>query len=56
VQLMLNIRTLDQLDAPLRRSSKHNEMLTLAEIEQYGLDSFADTDYVSIYHGRRVHP
>jgi len=30
-------------------SSRRNEMLTLAEIEQYGLDSFADADYVSIY-------
>jgi hypothetical protein len=24
-------------------------MLTLSEIEQYGLDSFADADYISIY-------
>src|SRR5260370_2720771 len=29
--------------------SKRNEMLTLSEIEQYGLDSFADADYISIY-------
>src|SRR5258708_3118413 len=29
--------------------SKRNEILTLAEIEQYGLDSFADADYISIY-------
>ena len=28
---------------------KRNEVLTLAEIERYGLDSFADPDYVSIY-------
>ena len=28
---------------------KRNEVLNLAEIEQYGLDSFADADYVSIY-------
>ncbi len=33
----------------LLHGSKRNEMLTLAEIEQYGLDSFADADYVSIY-------
>ena len=35
--------------ALLLHGSKRNEMLTLAEIEQYGLDSFADADYVSIY-------
>jgi hypothetical protein len=35
--------------ALLLYGSKRNEMLTLAEIEQYGLDSFADADYVSIY-------
>jgi len=29
--------------------SKRNEVLTLAEIKQYGLDSFADADYISIY-------
>src|SRR6201987_2873713 len=29
--------------------SKRNEVLSLAEIEQYGLDSFGNTDYVSIY-------
>src|SRR5260370_27665517 len=43
--------------------SKRNEVLTLAEIERYGLDSFADADYISIYgmppeewyrHGLRV--
>ena len=28
---------------------KRNEVLNLAEIEQYGLDSFADADYISIY-------
>jgi hypothetical protein len=28
---------------------KRNEVLRLAEIEQYGLDSFADANYVSIY-------
>jgi len=26
-----------------------NEVLSLAEIEQYGADSFGDADYVSIY-------
>jgi hypothetical protein len=33
----------------LLHGSKRNEILTLAEIEQYGLDSFADADYISIY-------
>jgi hypothetical protein len=28
---------------------KRNEVLTLAEIKRYGLDSFADADYISIY-------
>src|SRR5262249_16021771 len=28
---------------------KRNQVLTLAEVEQYGLDSFADPDYVRIY-------
>lgn len=35
--------------ALLLHGSKRNEMLALAEIEQYGLDSFGDADYVSIY-------
>ena len=35
--------------ALLLYGSKRNEILTLAEIEQYGLDSFGDADYVSIY-------
>jgi RNA cap guanine-N2 methyltransferase len=35
--------------ALLLHGSKRDEMLTLAEIEQYGLDSFADADYISIY-------
>jgi precorrin-6B methylase 2 len=35
--------------ALLLHGSKRNEMLTLAEIQQYGLDSFADADYISIY-------
>jgi hypothetical protein len=35
--------------ALLLHGSKRNEMLTLEEIEQYGLDSFADGDYISIY-------
>ena len=33
----------------LLHGSKRNEVLSLAEIEQYGFDSFADTAYVSIY-------
>ena len=33
----------------LLHGSKRNEVLSLAEIEQYGLDSFGNTDYVSIY-------
>lgn len=33
----------------LLHGSKRNEVLSLAEIEQYGLDSFADADYISIY-------
>jgi hypothetical protein len=33
----------------LLHGSKRNEALSLAEIEQYGLDSFADPDYISIY-------
>ena len=35
--------------ALLLHGSKRNEVLSLAEIEQYGLDSFGNTDYVSIY-------
>ena len=35
--------------ALLLHGSKRNEMLTLSEIEQYGLDSFADANYISIY-------
>lgn len=35
--------------ALLLHGAKRNEVLTLAEIEQYGLDSFADADYISIY-------
>lgn len=35
--------------ALLLHGSKRNEVLSLPEIEQYGLDSFADADYVSIY-------
>jgi precorrin-6B methylase 2 len=35
--------------ALLLHGSKRNEILTLAEIEQYGLDSFADADAISIY-------
>jgi RNA cap guanine-N2 methyltransferase len=33
----------------LLQGSKRNQVLSLAEIEQYGLDSFADADYISIY-------
>ena len=35
--------------ALLLHGPKRNEILTLAEIERYGLDSFANSDYVSIY-------
>jgi hypothetical protein len=35
--------------ALLLHGSKRNEVLSLAEIEQYGLDSFTDADYISIY-------
>jgi RNA cap guanine-N2 methyltransferase len=35
--------------ALLLHGSKRNEVLSLAEIEQYGRDSFADPDYLSIY-------
>jgi len=35
--------------ALLLHGSKRNQVLSLAEIEQYGLDSFADANYISIY-------
>jgi hypothetical protein len=35
--------------ALLLHGSKRNEVLSLTEIEQYGLDSYADADYISIY-------
>ena len=35
--------------ALLLYGSKRNEVLSLAEIEQYGVDSFANSDYISIY-------
>jgi hypothetical protein len=35
--------------ALLLHGSKRNEVLSLAEIEQYGRDGFADPDYISIY-------
>jgi len=35
--------------ALLLHGSKRNQVMSLAEIEQYGLDSFADADYVIIY-------
>ena len=33
----------------LLHGPKRNAVLRLAEIQQYGLDSFADADYISIY-------
>jgi hypothetical protein len=33
----------------LLHGSKRNEVLSLAEIERYGLDSFGNRDYISIY-------
>jgi hypothetical protein len=33
----------------LLHGSRRNEVLSLPEIEQYGLDSFADADYISLY-------
>jgi hypothetical protein len=33
----------------LLHGSKRNEVLSLAEVEQYGLDSFGDADYINIY-------
>jgi hypothetical protein len=35
--------------ALMLHGSKRNEVLTLADIKRYGLDSFADADYISIY-------
>ena len=35
--------------ALLLHGCKRNEVLSLSEIEQYGLDSFGNADYVSIY-------
>jgi hypothetical protein len=35
--------------ALLLHGAKRNEILTLAEVEQYGTDSFADADYIRIY-------
>jgi len=35
--------------AMLLNGSKRNQVMSLAEIEQYGLDSFADANYISIY-------
>ena len=35
--------------ALLLHGAKRNELLSLAEVEQYGIDSFGDADYVSIY-------
>jgi len=35
--------------ALLLHGSKRNEVLSLSEVERYGVDSFADPDYISIY-------
>ena len=35
--------------ALMLHGSRRNEVLTLAEVKRYGLDSFADADYISIY-------
>ena len=35
--------------ALLLHGAKRNKVLTLEEVEQYGLDSFGDADYISIY-------
>jgi hypothetical protein len=35
--------------ALLLHGSKRNEVLTLEEVRQYGIDSFSDPDYVRIY-------
>jgi hypothetical protein len=35
--------------ALLLHGAKRNQVLTLADVEQYGRDSFADADYVRIY-------
>jgi len=35
--------------AMLLNGSKRNQVLSLAEIEQYGLHSFSDANYISIY-------
>ena len=33
----------------LLHGPKRNEVLTLGEVQQYGIDSFADPDYISLY-------
>ena len=35
--------------ALLLHGAKRSEVLTLAEVEQYGIDSFADPDYIKVY-------
>jgi hypothetical protein len=35
--------------ALLLHGSKRNEILTLTEVRQYGVDSFADPDYIRLY-------
>ena len=52
--------------ALLLHGSKRNEILTLAEVQQYGIDSFADPNYIRLYgmtpaecswpDGRGMHP
>ena len=44
-----NVRSSVYDRALLLHGSKRNEVLTLAEVERYGHDSFGDADYVSIY-------
>jgi hypothetical protein len=44
-----NTRPLVHNRALLLHGRRRNEVLSLAEIEQYGLDSFGNADYVSIY-------
>src|SRR5258705_247971 len=40
--------------ALLLHGAKRNQVLTLAEVEQYGLDSFADADYEALMADRQV--
>jgi len=45
----LNVKLPVHDRALLLHGCKRNEVLSLSEIEQYGLDSFGNADYVSIY-------